>query len=73
MDNPKANDYHKSIREAMLAMLDAHERMFGPGNSDCATLLALISKYETDWFPGEITTAQMRKQWKEAKRTGMIR
>jgi hypothetical protein len=66
-------EYRKSIREAMLAMLDAHERFFGPGDPSNAVLLASIAKYEVDWFPGDITTAQMRKKYKEAVRQGLIR
>ena len=65
-------EYNVRIREAMLAMLDAHERAFGadaPGN---ATLLAQITAYEAQWFPGDITTAQMRKKYKEAVRLGLI-
>jgi len=66
-------EFHKSIREAVLAILDACERHWDPNDPRNEFVMAFLDEVETLWFPSDVRTAEMRRQWKEAKRQGLIR
>ena len=65
-------EFHKSIREALLAILDACERFWTPKDARNKFILWVLDNLETKWFPDDVRTAEMRKQWKEARRKQLI-
>lgn len=68
-----ADEFHKSIREAWAAILDACERHWSPNDVRNKAILWILDRLEVEWFPSAVRTSLMRKQWKEAVRLGQIK